>query len=122
MLQALFLHLCCCAQLHCILCGMPVVSCMGKLPVSLTVPMLPQQGQGIARQRQAIVNGLKDSVMVCLAAPHATFAMLQQESWCSLLVILSLAVQALTASLSISATLLEHHCRWFRRQSFYAGL
>ena len=26
--------------------------------------VLPQQGQGIARQRQAIVNGLRDSVMV----------------------------------------------------------
>ena len=44
--------------------------------------MLPQQGQGIARQRQAIVNGLRDSVMVCSADPHAVLPWNYSASAC----------------------------------------
>ena len=44
------------------------------------------QGQGIARQRQAIVNGLRDSVMVSILIPKpsAVLSNVRPRLWCAL--------------------------------------
>lgn len=45
------------------------------------------QGQGIARQRQAIVNGLRDSVMVSnlIIKPSAVLCSVCPRLWCALI-------------------------------------